>query len=520
MIKKYKDYNINEGLHNDISYRKCGNYVLYVEKYNNEEIKKIYDILFKNGYTIGGINEVKFLKDELINDVALIIIHENKRMLYARKNIIIDDSFEMIADFINRYVNNKVFYYIKELEDFYEIFGHRTIKNYFNKNNIYESLLDNIEGPSKDEVEDKLKQRYDDGKINILGWYRKTKELDIPTPSVKEIEDGLRKMVDKGSLSTLEWINKLKGLGCNTPSKNEIEYVLKKHYNIRIIDINGWILLAKKLKVNGPTENEILKGRYTGGVYRNLLYSCESGNIIGIKKALKSGANINGDQKNGLPMFYAIQSGDLKCIQYLIDNGADLESHKDINDAIYSGNIEVVKLLLKNGVNVDKHTIYYAEHVSVPKNEEIIKLIKQYKTPFKTKFKMFGKKIKNTFNESLLDNIEGPSKEEVLNSLNIKGDSIDECFEYIIKESVLNPIDDFNDYYGDDDSYYYYFNDDCILILDIDEKMCCVNEKYINLLFDIFNIRLDINYLKIKLLHMDIISEDYSVIIKKEMYFY
>jgi hypothetical protein len=155
-------------------------------------------------------------------------------------------------------------------------------------------------------------------------------------------------------------------------------------------------------------------------------------------------------------MFYAIQSGDLKCIQYLIDSGADLELRKDsdsdtpIERAIYKGNIEVVKLLLKNGVNVDEHTIYYAEHVPISKDEEIIKLIKQYKTPFKTKFKMFGKKIKNAFNESLLDNIEGPSKEEVLNSLNIKGDSIDECFEYIIKESVLNPIDDFNDYYGDD----------------------------------------------------------------------
>ena len=111
-----------------------------------------------------------------------------------------------------------------------------------------------------------------------------------------------------------------------------------------------------------------------------------------IKKFLDKGLDINTTDKYGSTLLhYACQNSNLKLIEYLLKNGAHIESknryftHYPIFEAITSTNtsnpIEMIKLLISYNVTIDKTDafgntlLHYAVEL---KNIPLIKLLKKH----------------------------------------------------------------------------------------------------------------------------------------------
>jgi len=122
------------------------------------------------------------------------------------------------------------------------------------------------------------------------------------------------------------------------------------------------------------------------------------------------------------------------------------------------------------------------------------------------------------FNEGLLDKLQGPSKEEILKNLNLGTcKTLDECIEYLIENMELetgNWLDpDYNN------AYSYIFNGNIILRLHTEDKKCFLNKHYFDTILNLFNIDDNdkINYLKNKLIDIDLITDKYSVVLINRM---
>lgn len=118
-------------------------------------ILQIYKILFSNGYRYGRVNETDLLDNSDFEKTFLLILKKRKVILATsiRMN---NDSVE-IERFLSINGFREKYYLFKNLNDFKRIFNPISLDSYFNnRKNIYESLLDKMEEPTKDEVWKKL----------------------------------------------------------------------------------------------------------------------------------------------------------------------------------------------------------------------------------------------------------------------------------------------------------------------------------------------------------------------------
>lgn len=141
MIKRFNEFkHINEGLKD--SYLFGSNLVYYTGDYNTNEIKRTYNVLFDNGYTLGGRNKIEEVYELELKCTLLFIYPKNKTILYANADDYNDGySPELIDDLINRYgLNCDDWYLIKNKFDFNRIFNViLNINDYINnRKNIYE----------------------------------------------------------------------------------------------------------------------------------------------------------------------------------------------------------------------------------------------------------------------------------------------------------------------------------------------------------------------------------------------
>ena len=93
----------------------------------------------------------------------------------------------------------------------------------------------------------------------------------------------------------------------------------------------------------------------------NLWYESSKGNLEGVKKELKDGADPNlGDDVNYTPLHVSVQNGHTEIIQYLLDSGANpnlVDSHENcpLWTAVLSSpmdtQIEIISILLEFGAN-------------------------------------------------------------------------------------------------------------------------------------------------------------------------
>ncbi len=89
-----------------------------------------------------------------------------------------------------------------------------------------------------------------------------------------------------------------------------------------------------------------------------LIQAIENGDTKTIQKLIDGGADVNEQDKNlTTPLMIAAGSGNLKIIQQLLDNGADVNAFNQDKEtalimAIANGNLDAVKLLFGNGAEV------------------------------------------------------------------------------------------------------------------------------------------------------------------------
>ena len=90
-------------------------------------------------------------------------------------------------------------------------------------------------------------------------------------------------------------------------------------------------------------------------------------------------ANIKG-WYNVTPLHYACRGGYLQIVEYLIENGADIEAQDDneetpLHYVSYSGYVDIVKLLLSKGANKRVKNKYDETPYDNAKTSEIKKLL-------------------------------------------------------------------------------------------------------------------------------------------------
>lgn len=125
----------------------------------------------------------------------------------------------------------------------------------------------------------------------------------------------------------------------------------------------------------------------------SLMQAVEMHNYRNAEKAIREGSNINEINYTaypGSPLTYAISKKDLKMVQLLVENGADINfepkgrGSAPLNQAIYQKNIAIVTYLLENGADVlqenevDRNNRPIAYAIRMNAGKEIIDILKEY----------------------------------------------------------------------------------------------------------------------------------------------
>ena len=96
-------------------------------------------------------------------------------------------------------------------------------------------------------------------------------------------------------------------------------------------------------------------------VDRSLIEATESGDLNGVKKLLKAGANANvADDAAHTPLYYAAAKGYVDIARELIGHGADIDLVGGDSPLLWAcnyGHFDMVKLLIANGADVDAKRI-------------------------------------------------------------------------------------------------------------------------------------------------------------------
>ena len=98
------------------------------------------------------------------------------------------------------------------------------IKKY--KQYIKESLLDKLEGPTKEEIINHFKKLWMDRKLNLFDYYRKSLEYDFKGPDKKDVEEFLYGLYINKKIKLEEYYTLSRDYNLEGPSK---EYIWKQY---------------------------------------------------------------------------------------------------------------------------------------------------------------------------------------------------------------------------------------------------------------------------------------------------
>jgi ankyrin repeat protein len=118
--------------------------------------------------------------------------------------------------------------------------------------------------------------------------------------------------------------------------------------------------ISEFLSHNGAVEERISKEeveKITGEMCINIIWNC---NLEMVKSYIEKGADINLKHGtfNDTSLFLVASHGDLECMEYMIDNGGDVnvinnKGHSILDYALVDGKIEIAELLTKEGISVN-----------------------------------------------------------------------------------------------------------------------------------------------------------------------
>jgi ankyrin repeat protein len=90
----------------------------------------------------------------------------------------------------------------------------------------------------------------------------------------------------------------------------------------------------------------------------SLIWAAKRGDLVALETALRSGANVNGEDSQGwTALFHAAHHGNTKALQLLIDAGAEVNHRKETGftalfSAVGGGHVDAVRLLLDAGAEI------------------------------------------------------------------------------------------------------------------------------------------------------------------------
>jgi len=110
--------------------------------------------------------------------------------------------------------------------------------------------------------------------------------------------------------------------------------------------------------LTGPSDEEIMKKNHLIGLSpdRLLVDSSKIGYLVGVKKALESGADLHCDEDNALVL--ACKNGKADVVKYLIEQGADVHTGNDepLKMSAFSGSLDTFKAVIDSGEEFDGET--------------------------------------------------------------------------------------------------------------------------------------------------------------------
>ena len=210
------------------------------------------------GYLIDNYN----FNFEIANTILYELNAENKEV-YTEKYI------KEVLDFLEKYEDKEEVKPLSKKDKFKKF-----TKKLFHK----ESLLNKIEGPSKEEIESNLKQMYLDGKIDILEWYSKAVKFNVEGPNKEQINDYYNEHT----------ANEILLMSCSKNFLDGVIYALKKNADI---DYN----------FSTPLKN-----------------ACYYGHLDIVEYLVEHGADYN-PYDTLAPLHLAIEGGDKEVIDYLFE---------------------------------------------------------------------------------------------------------------------------------------------------------------------------------------------------------
>ena len=126
--------------------------------------------------------------------------------------------------------------------------------------------------------------------------------------------------------------------------------------------------IAELFRQNGA-DNKKADISYWEKTCKNIFDAIKNNNLKNLQKAIKDGGgdginHIINDEKYGLnykghtPLLFAIKEGNLKIVEFLLQNGAEVdrivERDNPLHYATKKGNLELIKLLFSHGADVNK----------------------------------------------------------------------------------------------------------------------------------------------------------------------
>lgn len=188
-LKEFYNEKVTESVTDIFDNDDFDGYIIYTLGMEKNNILQIYKILFSNGYRYGDVNDTDLLDNSDFEKTFLLILKKRKVILVTSIHMN-NDSVEIERFLSNNGLHEK-YYLFKNLNDFKRIFNPLTLDRYFNnRKNIYESLLDKMEGPTKDEV------------WKNLGY---EKSFESPEEFIYYIFDNLKRKMNK---LEIRWVDK------------------------------------------------------------------------------------------------------------------------------------------------------------------------------------------------------------------------------------------------------------------------------------------------------------------------
>ena len=314
-------------------------------------VEEIYDMRYRGLRRIDETDILRFYSNEYDNyDILFDEIFVNNFSNYINKNDILE-IYELSS--INSLLSNGS----------KDVFKHMYLKP---KKNVYESLLNKLEGPSFEDVKEYYEKGFKSGKVDLRKYLEYCNDNNLEIPTMKEIEKSYPSVYPQELLHTSIIANNKKGVNLALENKADINFLaIPLFYAI----FNNRYDMMKYLIELGADVN--------GHNGDPLVHAAKFNRFKFVKYLLKKGANPN---LNKQAILYAEQNDDKRIIN-LLNEYKDKLQESLLNKLDGPNEEEIKNKFLSGEINIVKYIEFCKENnLKEPSSEELLSILSN-KTP-------------------------------------------------------------------------------------------------------------------------------------------